>query len=71
MYNDSFIKCFDNSKYNNTLLNVQNLDKLKEMYLSKYKDGTNINGEALAFKESLDHYVLKSIMANKDLLNTT
>lgn len=71
MYNDSFIKCFDIGNYNSVLSNPQKLDELKDIYLSKYKEGIDISGNALAFKESLDHYVLKNIMASKKVLNTT
>lgn len=70
MYNDSFINCFDRKNYDNIFLNEQKLNELKDIYILKYKNGIDVNGEALAFKESLDHYVLKNIIANKNFLNT-
>ena len=57
MYNQTYINDFDSFDYSKYLNDPQELIKIKKEYLKQNKE--NSNAVMLAFKESLDHYVLK------------
>ena len=69
MYNEEFIELFDEYIYQNYLNDMDKLDYLMEQYIKRYTDD-NVDGELLAFKESLDHYILKKISENRDYVKT-
>ena len=68
MYRSSYIKSFDESWYLNYLSNPEYLKNLEMHYLNKYTDKSD--AWFLAFKESLDHYVLKKCHDDKDFINS-
>ena len=68
MYNMSYIKDFEESYYLEYLNNPKKLDTIREYYLNQYTDDSN--AEYLAFKESLDHYVLYKLSTDKNFINS-
>ena len=68
MYNQTYINDFNENDYNKYLTNPDELIKLKEEYLKQYKE--NSNSVMLAFKETLDHFVLKKINEDEKYLDS-
>lgn len=80
MYNQIFINDFDEYNYKLILSDKTKLkdnkiydgererERLRNAYLNQYKDGSDAN--ALSFKESLDHYVLKQIMLDENYIKS-
>ncbi len=60
MYKSIYINDYDENLYKRYLNNANELKNLMQDYLDKY--GDNSDSYMLAFKESLDHYVLKQII---------
>ena len=60
MYNQVYINDFTDNYYKHYLNNPNKLSIIKSEYLKQYAD--NSDALLLAFKESLDHYVLQQIM---------
>ena len=63
MYKNVYIKDFDVSAYDKYLSNPKLLEKLMNYYLERYTNKSD--ALYLAFKESLDHYVLKRCLEDK------
>ena len=63
-YNQSYIDDYEEAKYLECLSDSKNVMKL----FTEYKKDNN--SYWLSFKESLDHYVVKRIISDKDFLNT-
>ena len=80
MYNQSFIDDFSEDTYksilndkpkvkNNTIFEGKIIrEQLKNEYFKQYQYGSDAS--ALAFKESLDHYVLKQIILDKNYIKS-
>ena len=69
MYKKAYINIFNESEYEKYLSDRLLLEQLKNSYLDKYTDKSD--AYQLAFKESLDHYVTKQCLENKDFINST
>lgn len=69
MYNEKYIKLFNESIYQSYLNSTDKMDYLLDKYIRRYTD-VDVDGELLVLKESLDHYVLKKISENKDYIKT-
>lgn len=69
MYKKAYINVFKEAEYDKYLSNRLLLEQLKNSYLDKYTDKSD--AYQLAFKESLDHYVTKQCLENKDFINST
>ena len=69
MYNQTYINDFNSFDYSKYLNDPQELIKIKKEYLKQYKE--NSNAVMLAFKESLDHYVLKKVLEDEKYLDST
>ncbi|MDE5888519.1 MAG: hypothetical protein K2H20_00710, partial [Bacilli bacterium] len=69
MYNPIYINDYDEKFYKRYLNNANELRNLMQEYLNQYSDESN--SFMLAFKESLDHYVLKQIVkSNGSYINS-
>lgn len=69
MLNQVYINDFEASYYKHYLNNPNYLSIIKSEYLKQYAD--NSDALFLAFKESLDHYVLQQILKDENYINST
>ena len=69
MYNETFINMYKEERYLKILGSPSQLDVLANGYTRKYKE-SDVDGYILAFKESLDHYVLKRISEDNNFVKT-
>lgn len=69
MYNQVYINDFGKIYYKHYLDNPNELSKIKLEYLKQYTGGSD--SLFLAFKESLDHYVLQQILKDESYINST
>ena len=68
MYNTTYINDFPEQLYQAYLNNPKELTEVERNYLLQYKKGSN--AVALAFKESLDHYVLMKLATDNNYINS-
>ena len=68
MYSDKYISDFSENKYIQYLSDVKALREIADAYANQFSNPTY--DKILAFKESLDHYVLKQIKTNPSFLQT-
>ena len=68
MYNEAYIKAFEEEIYVKYLRKTDKLQELADDYLKKYSEGSDAYN--LALKESLDHYVAKKISENPNIIYT-
>ena len=68
MYNEKYINDFEEKKYLDYLGNRWALKEIADSYINQYSNPTY--DCTIAFKESLDHYILKQIKTNPDFLKT-
>lgn len=68
MYNEKYISDFDERMYLNYLTDKSALKEIADSYINQYTNSTY--DCTIAFKESLDHYILKQIKTNPDFLKT-
>lgn len=59
MYNQKYIDCFDEEKYKEIIGDKLLLKEIADMYINQFEKAPY--DATIAFKESLDHYVLKMI----------
>lgn len=62
MYNDKYISDFNEEMYLKYLAHPEALKEIADAYINQYQNPTY--DSTIAFKESLDHYVLKQIKNN-------
>lgn len=62
MYNDKYISDFNEEMYLKYLAHPEALKEIADAYINQYENLTY--DSTIAFKESLDHYVLKQIKGN-------
>ena len=62
MYNDKYIGDFNEEMYLKYLAHPEALKEIADAYINQYENPTY--DSTIAFKESLDHYVLKQIKGN-------
>lgn len=63
MYNDKYIGDFSEEMYLKYLSSPEELKQIADAYINQYQNPTY--DSTIAFKESLDHYVLKQIKNNR------
>ena len=63
MYNDKYIGDFSEEMYLKYLSSPKELKQIADAYINQYQNPTY--DSTIAFKESLDHYVLKQIKNNR------
>lgn len=68
MYNQVYINDFTDNYYKHYLNNPNKLSIIESEYLKQYAD--NSDALLLAFKESLDHYVLQQILKDENYINS-
>ena len=68
MYKNAYINDFDVTDYDKYLSNPKLLEKLMNNYSEKYTNKSD--AYYLAFKESLDHYVLKRCLESETFRNS-
>ena len=68
MYNETFIKEFNESDYLKTLSTMENMEAVRNIARDQYTDKSN--AFYLAYKESLDHYVLKRLMTDPKFIDS-
>ena len=66
--NISFVSTFKTDTYNSVLDNPSSLNEIADAYINQYSNPTY--DLPLAFKESLDHYVLQQLKTNPDFTKT-
>ena len=72
MFNQSYINDFSEQTYINYLNSKDKLTMIKKNYLSQFsdEDSESLDAQKLAFKESLDHYILKRLEENTDFIKS-
>lgn len=68
MYVEKYINDFDEKLYKEFLSEPNKLKQLADAYISQYSNPTY--DCTIAFKESLDHYIVKEYMSNPLFINT-
>lgn len=68
MYNEKYIRDFDEETYLKYLSNRNALKEIADAYINQYHNPTY--DCTIAFKESLDHYILKQIKSNPNFIKT-
>jgi len=68
MYNETYIRDFQESQYLASLSDYNKLLSLKQSALDLYTD--NSNAEYLAYRESLDHYVAKRLSTDPSFIDS-
>lgn len=66
MYNEKYIRDFDETEYLKYLSDRNALKEIADAYINQYDTPTY--DCTIAFKESLDHYILKQINSNADFI---
>ena len=68
MYNNKYINDFDEETYLKYLSNKDLLKEIADCYINQFNSPTYDN--TLAFKESLDHFILKNIKINPEFIKS-
>ncbi len=68
-YNEKYIRDFKKKDYTNYLSDRNALKEIADAYINQYQNPTY--DCTIAFKESLDHYILKQIQENASFIKST
>ncbi len=60
-FNKHFVECFSDKMYEKILSDREVLASVGDNYLHQYDDNSSASAVKLAFKESLDHYILSQL----------
>lgn len=68
MYNKTYVNSFEEDNYLTYLIDNNKLKDISTNYINRYNRGVEVR--KLAFKDSLDHYIVKKISENPNYMNT-